>query len=139
MKKLFCLILLCVSSNMMGMGFFNKYFFAEPESEPVNMAVPPTVALFYLNEEIDFKKTMMDLVAIAKDKSIHGILLIIDSSGGSATKFGTLYDLVKRITQIKPVIILIEGVAMSGGYLLATAGDYIIAHQGSEIGSIGCL
>lgn len=80
-----------------------------------------------------------ELYQATKDRSINGILLVINSSGGSAAAFSVLHDMVKKAVTIKPVIALVTSRALSGGYMVASAAEYIIAHSHSELGSIGVI
>ena len=99
----------------------------------------PRVAVIYLNEETNLEQTAFNLIDAAKRNEILGILLIINHFGGLADLFSVLHDVTKRITAMKPVIGLIAGSAISGGYMVASATDYIIAHSCSDIGHIGVV
>jgi protease-4 len=44
-----------------------------------------------------------------------------------------------RLKERKPVVVVVDGLAASGGYITAIAGDYIVAQETSLIGSIGVL
>ncbi|MGH6739385.1 MAG: S49 family peptidase, partial [Bradyrhizobium sp.] len=50
-----------------------------------------------------------------------------------------LYDALVRLKAKKPVVVVVEGLAASGGYITAIASDHIIAQQSSLVGSIGVL
>jgi protease-4 len=77
----------------------------------------------------------------ARDEKIKAIVLRIDSPGGSALASEMMWQAVRRITQEnkKPVIISIGAMAASGGYYLASAGDYIFADRAAIVGSIGVV
>lgn len=105
--------------------------------QPEQNRIKAKIAVIYLIDPIDFKKTTLDLVHAAKNSEIHGILLVINSWGGQCELFYGLHDIIKKITIMKPVVALVVGSALSGGYLVASAAQYIIAHSGAEIGNIG--
>ncbi|MBI4080538.1 MAG: S49 family peptidase [Candidatus Levybacteria bacterium] len=86
----------------------------------------------------DVKKELYDA---AKDESIKGVILEINSPGGTITGSHAIADGVayyKKVTN-KPVISFISGLGASGGYWSSIAADYVIADYGSTIGSIGVI
>jgi len=136
MKKilLFCMLFCFVGKPMFGMNYV-RHFFGQNLQE--NRVYKANVATVYLVEPIELKSAMLSLLEAARNKDVQGIILIIDSYGGLATQFSTIHDSIKKIAQMKPVISLIVGSALSGGYMLASASDYIIAHSISALGNIG--
>jgi len=76
-----------------------------------------------------------------RDKHVKAIILRIDSPGGTATGSDILYREINRYKADTgvPVVVLMMGVAASGGYYAAMAGDYIIAHPTTVTGSIGVI
>ncbi|MEM7808098.1 MAG: signal peptide peptidase SppA [Planctomycetota bacterium] len=74
-----------------------------------------------------------------RDDEIEAIVLRIDSPGGSALASEAMYQAIRRVAEEKPVIVSIGGVAASGGYYLAVAGDEIYADPSAIIGSIGVV
>lgn len=78
-----------------------------------------------------------EITKFREDKKIKAVLLKIDCPGGTVSASSYLHHEMKALQQEKPVLALVEGVCASGAYLLASACDYIIAPQGSVIGSIG--
>jgi protease-4 len=67
------------------------------------------------------------------------VIVHINSPGGTTAGSEQLYDSLVRLKAKKPLVIVIEGLAASGGYITAIAGDHIIAQQTSLVGSIGVL
>jgi len=90
-----------------------------------------------IGDAFNFKEIYSNLIKAGKDKTIDGIILEVDSFGGSVGAFSVIHDTIKRITLMKPIISLIGGAALSCGYQIASASNYIIAHNASYIGSIG--
>jgi protease-4 len=74
-----------------------------------------------------------------RDDEIEAIVLRIDSPGGSALASEAMYQAIERVAEKKPVIVSIGGIAASGGYYLAVAGDEIYADPSAIIGSIGVV
>ena len=77
--------------------------------------------------------------SIAQDKKVKALIIHVDSPGGSFVGAESLYHLLKKISKIKPVVVVMGDVAASGGYMVAMAGEYVIAHLGTLTGSIGIL
>ena len=76
-----------------------------------------------------------------KDKKIKGILLRINSPGGTVTSSDIIYHEIKSFKErynVKVYVSVVD-VAASGGYYIAMAGDSIMAHPTSLVGSIGVL
>jgi protease IV len=67
------------------------------------------------------------------------VVVHINSPGGTTAGSEQLYDSLTRLKAKKPMVIVVEGLAASGGYITAIAGDHIIAQQTSLVGSIGVL
>lgn len=79
------------------------------------------------------------LKAIQKDKTVKGVLIKVNSPGGTVAQSQNLYDAVMRVRKEKPVVVAMEDVAASGGYYLASAADRIFAQSGTLTGSIGVI
>src|SRR5207244_2384929 len=67
------------------------------------------------------------------------VIVHINSPGGTTAGSEQLYDSLVRLKAKKPLVIVVEGLAASGGYITAIAADHIIAQQSSLVGSIGVL
>ena len=70
-----------------------------------------------------------------KDKGIKGIILNINSPGGTVVASKEIVDAIKKVD--KPVVALIREVGASGAYWIASAADVIVADPLSITGSIG--
>jgi protease IV len=81
------------------------------------------------------------LMALAQDLSVKGVVLEIDSPGGMITASKAIADGVSyyRNTTKKPIVAHINGTGASGAYWSAASTDAIYAEQGSEVGSIGVI
>ncbi len=67
------------------------------------------------------------------------VIVHINSPGGTTAGSEQLYDSLMRLKAKKPLVVVVEGLAASGGYIGAIAADYIVAQQSSLVGSIGVL
>mgnify|MGYP001078206770 FL=1 len=71
--------------------------------------------------------------------SASAVIVHINSPGGTTAGSEQLYDALTRLKAQKPLVVVVEGLAASGGYIAALASDQIIAQQTSLVGSIGVL
>ena len=82
------------------------------------------------------------LLSAFKDKNTQGIILRVNSPGGSPVQAGIIYDEIRRLRDLYPNIpmyAVVEDVCASGGYYIASAADKIYVDKASLIGSIGVL
>ena len=69
----------------------------------------------------------------------RAVIVRIDTPGGTTAGAEQLYDALRRLQEKKPMVVVVDGLAASGGYIAAMAADHIIALDTSIIGSIGVL
>jgi protease-4 len=76
-----------------------------------------------------------------EDEEIRGVLLRIDSPGGTATASEQIYTEIDRFKRERnaPVMAQLLGTAASGGYYVAMAADTVQAHPTTVVGSIGVI
>src|SRR6478672_3398050 len=67
------------------------------------------------------------------------VVVHVNSPGGTTAGSEQLYDALIRLKAKKPLVVVVEGLAASGGYITAIAADHIVARQSSLVGSIGVL
>lgn len=77
--------------------------------------------------------------ALAKDPAVPAVLLEIDSPGGSVAGGESLHDAIAHVAAAKPVVVVMNGLAASAGYMIAVPATRIFARQGTLTGSIGVL
>lgn len=97
----------------------------------------PKVISITITNPLETVKVAKQLYEATKRKDVNGVILLVDSDGGSVSYFSVIHDMVKKLASIKPVISLVTGSANSGGYMVASAANIIIAHSFSYVGSIG--
>ncbi len=82
------------------------------------------------------RRTLSDL---EDNKLIKGVVIRIDSPGGSAIASEVIWQGVKRLGKTKPVWVSIGNMAASGGYYVTVAGDKVYVNPSSIVGSIGVV
>ena len=111
------------------------------------------IAIFYLNGEIytdnskngDLTNSITPsgvqekIDEIINNDEIKGVILRINSPGGSALASNIINSKIQNLKLKKPVYVSIGDVAASGGYYIASAGDKIFADKESITGSIGVV
>lgn len=85
-------------------------------------------------------KVALALQAAFKDKGTQGVVLRINSPGGSPVQAQGIFDEIRRL-RVKhpgiPLYAVVEDLCASGGYYVAAAADKIYVAKGSIVGSIG--
>jgi signal peptide peptidase SppA len=89
---------------------------------------------------------MLSTVARALERAFamrhaRAVALIVNSPGGSPTQSHLIFQRIRQLSEEKkiPVLVFIEDVGASGGYMLACAGDEIVCDPYSIVGSIGVV
>jgi protease-4 len=67
------------------------------------------------------------------------VIVHINSPGGTVAGSEELYDSLIKLKAKKPMVVVVDGLAASGGYIAAMASDRILAQQSAIVGSIGVI
>jgi protease-4 len=87
----------------------------------------------------DDRDRVQALDRLAKSTMARAVIVHVDSPGGTTAGSEQLFDSLSQLREKKPLVIVVDSLAASGGYITALAGDHIIAQQTSLVGSIGVL
>lgn len=82
------------------------------------------------------------LVAAFENEHSAGVILRINSPGGSPVQAGMINDEIRRLRKLypnKPLYVVVEDICASGGYYVAVAADQILVDKASIVGSIGVI
>jgi protease IV len=93
-------------------------------------------------DEVNADSVMSSLQDAYDNKHTKGVILRINSPGGSPVQAGIINDEIKRQRKLHPkipVYAVVEDICASGGYYIAVAADKIYVDKASIIGSIGVL
>jgi len=71
--------------------------------------------------------------------SFKAVIVHINSPGGTTSGSEELHDSLMRLKEAKPTVVVVDGLAASGGYIAAIASDHIVAQETALVGSIGVL
>lgn len=89
-----------------------------------------------ITEDQDLLELLDD---VRKSSTVKGVILTIDSPGGTTAGGEAIFDAVRLLAAEKPVVAQVGTLAASAGYMIASASDHIVARQSSIVGSIGVL
>ena len=95
------------------------------------------IALPILGEQTGDRPFVQALRAAAADPAVVGIVVRVDSPGGSVTASDRMYQAVAKAAEDKPVVVSFGDVAASGGYYLACGAESILSTPLTITGSIG--
>lgn len=76
---------------------------------------------------------------IAESERVKGVIIAIDSPGGTTAGGEAIFEAIREIAETKPTVAQVGTLAASAGYMVASATDHIVARQSSIVGSIGVL
>lgn len=100
----------------------------------------PHIAKIRIEGTISEDERLLTLLKDASENdAIKGVMLAIDSPGGTTAGGEAIYDAVRKLAQSKPTVAQVGTLAASAGYMIATASDHIVARKTSIVGSIGVI
>lgn len=113
------------------MWLFGKEFRGTATNHIAKVRIEGTIT-----EDEDLLETLRK---VRESSSVRGVILSIDSPGGTTAGGEAIYDEVRLLAQKKPVVAQVGTLAASAGYMIASAADHIVARKSSIVGSIGVL
>lgn len=114
----------------------------EGGSEHKHTALVSIEGVISPKENASADRVMAGLQHAFKDKHTAGVVLRINSPGGSPVQSALIYDEILRLRAKYPKIplhVVVEDICASGGYFVAAAADRIHVNRASLVGSIGVL
>ncbi|WP_108662568.1 signal peptide peptidase SppA [Acuticoccus kandeliae] len=101
---------------------------------------PMHIARIPIQGAIVSSRPLIQMIEDMKDNDrIAGVVLSIDSPGGTSVGGERLYEALRALDAKKPVVAHINTIGASAAYMTALASDHIVAHRSSLTGSIGVL
>jgi len=94
------------------------------------------------DDQVNAENVISSLESAYDNKHTKGVILRINSPGGSPVQAGMINDEIKRQRKLHPTIpiyAVVEDICASGGYYIAVATDKIYVDKASIVGSIGVL
>jgi signal peptide peptidase SppA len=136
------------SGDRAGPGLLDRLMGFIPARLRPGIAVVPVVRLSGLIGAVTPLRPGMSLGGVARmlerafaTRHARAVALVINSPGGSPVQSRQIYLRIRQLAAEKqlPVLVFVEDVAASGGYMIACAGDEIFCDPSSILGSIGVV
>lgn len=99
----------------------------------------PDVSPFGSTEGAYSERIRKALDELADDPRVKGVVLRVNSPGGSATASEIILQATRKVQERKPVVVSMGDVAASGGYYVSSRADRIFANPSTVTGSIGVV
>lgn len=81
----------------------------------------------------------VEALARLTESNAKAVIIHVNSPGGTVAGSEQLYDSLIKLKAKKPIVVVVDGLAASGGYITAIAADHIVAQQSGVVGSIGVI
>jgi len=92
-----------------------------------------------LSGVVGAKSLVKLLNGLRHNRQVNGVVLHIDSRGGTVLGSDQIRRSVERLAQKKPVVAFMDGVAASGGYMVAAAAHQVVTERTTLTGSVGVI
>jgi len=121
---------------VVAIGFSAYSFMADDQQSTVR----PHVARVEISGLITDNTELLErLDKIANNDQVKAVIVSISSPGGTTYGGERIFKAIRTIAEKKPVVSDVRTLAASAGYMIASAGDMIIAGESSITGSIGVI
>ncbi|MCQ1852652.1 signal peptide peptidase SppA [Neorhizobium galegae] len=121
---------------LVGIGFA---LYRAVAGESAGSALPHVARIEISGLITDDKELLERLAKIAENSQAKALIVSISSPGGTTYGGERIFKAIRKVSEKKPVVSDIRTLAASAGYMIATAGDQIVAGESSITGSIGVI
>ena len=142
-------VVLCILCLIAGFLTLDKYEPYENEHKKIKANKAAVIELNgvimsasenkFFEQDSSAANMLKSLIDAKEDKNISGVILKINSPGGTVAMSQNIYNKILDVRAVKPVVTVFDDVGASGAYYIASASDRIIAQEGSLVGSIGVI
>ncbi len=125
-----------------GMAFYPKFEKSISSSDEKHTAIIDVIGVIAESEAASADSIIDGLRSALKDKQTKGVILNINSPGGSPVQAAYVFEEIRRLKATHPetpIYAVVSDICASGGYYIAAAADKIYVNQSSMIGSIGVI
>ena len=127
----FCLILFFIVLN-------NKY--NSTDNETLFSSTDTEIGVLKIDGIITDSDDILKKIRVLKKRNkTKAVIVRINSPGGAVSPSQEIYEELKKLDQIKPVVASLSSLAASGGYYIAIGAKKIVANAGTLTGSIGVI
>lgn len=128
-----------IGQHFMGMIFLLIAFVVLTPSSTTQLTTANLQEIKLIGPIMTADAILKEIAAAQKDPKIKGVLLDINSPGGSVPPSIEIAYAIKELKKHKPVVAYASGIMASGSYYAAIYANTIIANPGSIVGSIGVI
>ncbi|MBO6513340.1 MAG: S49 family peptidase [Phycisphaerales bacterium] len=139
------------------MDFSNPFAFMSMMSQQNTVSIDhPTIGVLHINgvivdgdsgsgglfgggDQVGSRTIRNAIESMIKEDLIKGVVIRIDSPGGSAIASEIMWQGIERLKEHKPVWVSVGGMAASGGYYVLVGGEKVFVNPSSVVGSIGVV
>ncbi|MCC0042928.1 MAG: signal peptide peptidase SppA [Brucellaceae bacterium] len=125
------LIIAAIAIIASGFGLYADNFGPKTRDHIAKVRIEGTIT--------DDEELLKRLKSVRESDAVKGVILAVDSPGGTTAGGEAIYEAVRKIAAKKPVVAQVGTLAASAGYMISSASDHIVARQSSIVGSIGVL
>lgn len=109
-------------------------------SSQLGLTQPKQVARVTIDGMITEDRAQLRMLKrIQENKNVAGVILVVNSPGGTTTGGEALYEALRKLSAQKPVVAQFGTVAASAGYIVGLGTDHIVARGNTITGSIGVI
>jgi protease-4 len=105
----------------------------------LNIGEPYVARVSFEDVITDDRKMSKLLDDLAENDQVKGIILHLNTPGGTAVGGERFYAQLKEISEEKPVVATMRSICTSAGYMIAIAANHVLAMEGTMTGSIGVI
>ena len=102
-------------------------------------AAGPSIARIKISGLIRGNQERVEALERLARSPARAVIVHVDTPGGTTAGAQQLYEALRRLQALKPMVVVVDGLAASGGYIAAISADQIFALDTSLVGSIGVL
>jgi protease-4 len=110
-----------------------------PGTDVLTGATGASIARVTITGLIRTDRQRVEALERLEKSQAKAVIVHINSPGGTTSGSEELHDSLKRLKEAKPLVVVVDGLAASGGYIAAIAADHIVASDTALVGSIGVL
>lgn len=118
---------------VLALGAGGYYFSLRP------LESTPHVARLVIGGVIRNDRDRVEMIERIANSRAAAVIVSINSPGGTVTGSEQLYDALRRLSERKPVVAVVEGMAASGAYIAAMGCDRIFSRRNAIVGSVGVI
>ncbi len=113
---------------------------SQSQSFMAQIGLNPHVARVAVEGFIGGDRNQIKLLSdLAEDQNVQGVIIRVDSPGGTTAGAESLYNAIRALTEKKPVVAVFGTAATSAAYLAGIAADHVVAHGNTITGSVGVI